>query len=102
MLRNCYFEIAHCRFHLGRYQEAITAYTGAAGNYQLDSDTLTAHVQIANCYDRLRRPAEALSTLAQAQLILNELADTDFPQTPSGMTHTDWQKWLDWAMRLYQ
>ena len=101
MLRNCFFETAHSYFSLGRYEEAIVAYGNGAGRYPREADSLTAYVQIANCYDRLLKPAEALSTLAQAQLILKQLPDEAFPAGGVGMARKDWQRWLEWAMRLH-
>ena len=101
MLRNCFFEIANCYFLLGRYEAAIAAYSSGAGRYQHEPDSLTAYVQIANCYDRLQKPAEALSTLAQAQLILKQLPESVFTGEPSAMSRDDWQRWLDWAMKLH-
>lgn len=101
MLRNCFFEIANCYFLMGRYEPAIAAYSTSAGRYQQEPDSLTAYVQIANCYERLRKPAEAQSTLAQAQLILKQLPDDAFTGEPSAMSRRDWQRWLDWAMKLH-
>jgi tetratricopeptide (TPR) repeat protein len=100
-LRNCFFEIANCHFMLGRYEAAIAAYSSSAGRYQHEPDSLNAYVQIANCYDRLQKPAEALSTLAQAQLILKQLPEHAFSGEPSAMSRDDWQRWLDWAMKLH-
>jgi tetratricopeptide (TPR) repeat protein len=102
MLRNCFFEIANCHFLRERYEEAIVAYSSSAGRYQNEPDSLTAYVQIANCFDRLQKPAEAMSTLAQAQLILKQLPDSSFTGAPGTMSRDDWQRWLDWAMRLHQ
>ena len=100
MIRNCFFEVANCNFLLGRYEAAIFDYSTSAGRYQQEPDSLIAYVQIANCYDRLRKPAEAQSTLAQAQLILKQLPDEAFSGEPSAMTRADWQRWLDWATKL--
>lgn len=102
MLRNCFFEIANCHFVREKYEDAIVAYSSSAGRYQNEPDSLTAYVQIANCYDRLQKPAEAMSTLAQAQLILKQLPDASFTGAPGTMSRDDWQRWLDWAMRLHQ
>jgi hypothetical protein len=49
----------------------------------------------------MQKPAEALSTLAQAQLILKQLPDEAFSGTPSAMSRDDWQRWLDWATTLH-
>jgi tetratricopeptide (TPR) repeat protein len=100
MIRNCFFEVANCNFLLGRYEAAIFDYSTSAGRYQHEPDSLIAYVQIANCYDRLQKPAEAQSTLAQAQLILKQLPDEAFSGEPSAMSRADWQRWLDWSMKL--
>ena len=100
MIRNCFFEVANCNFLLGRYEAAIFDYSTSAGRYQHEPDSLIAYVQIANCYDRMQKPAEAQSTLAQAQLILKQLPDEAFSGEPSAMSRADWQRWLDWSMKL--
>ncbi len=100
MIRNCFFEVANCNFLLGRYEAAIFDYSTSAGRYQHEPDSLIAYVQIANCYDRLQKPAEAQSTLAQAQLILKQLPEEAFSGEPSAMSRADWQRWLDWSMKL--
>lgn len=102
LMRNCYIDMAFCYFSLERFEEAITAYGNSAARYQQDPDSLTAYMQIANCYDRLQKPSEALSTLAQAKLILKQLPDDSFPKTAGGMRRDDWEQWLDWAMRLHK
>jgi tetratricopeptide (TPR) repeat protein len=101
MLRNCFFEIANCLFLLERYDAAIAAYSTSAGRYQQEPDSLIAYVQIANCYDHMEKPADALSTLAQALLILKQLPDEAFSVTPSSKSRDDWKRWLDWAMKLH-
>lgn len=101
MLRNCFFEIANCNFLIGRYEAAIAAYSASAGRYQQDPDSLGAYVQIANCYDRMQKPAEALSTLAQALLILKQLPEEAFTSVPTAMSRDEWQRWLDWAMKIH-
>jgi tetratricopeptide (TPR) repeat protein len=101
MLRNCFFEIANCLFLLERYDAAIAAYSTSAGRYQQEPDSLIAYVQIANCYDHMEKPAEALSTLAQALLILKQLPDEAFSATPSSKSRDDWMRWLNWAMKLH-
>lgn len=102
MLRNAYFERAGCLYGLEQYEKAIEAYTICAAKYQQDANTLGAYVQIANCYTRLKKQAEALSTLAQAQLLLKQLPDSVFVDKPGRMTRTEWEKWLTWASQKYQ
>ena len=102
MLRNCHFELGHCQFALGRYPQAIEAYTKSVGRYQQDPETLGAYVQIANCYERLKRPSEALSTLAQAQLVLKQLPDTAFVNEAGRMSRKEWERWPAWAIKRYE
>jgi tetratricopeptide (TPR) repeat protein len=102
MLRNAYFERAGCLYGLEQYEKAIEAYTICAAKYQQDANTLGAYVQIANCYTRLKKRAEALSTLAQAQLLLKQLPDSVFVDKPGRMTRVEWEKWLTWASQKYQ
>lgn len=102
MLRNAYFERAGCLYVLERYDKAIEAYTICAARYQNDANTLGAYVQIANCYTRLKKREEALSTLAQAQLLLKQLPDDVFVDRPGRMSRTEWERWLSWASQKYQ
>ncbi|MBW3598422.1 MAG: tetratricopeptide repeat protein [Planctomycetes bacterium] len=73
MLRNAYFGRADALFDLGRYEEAIRAYTLAANRYQNEPSALEAFLQIAACHRRMRRPAEARGVLEQAKVILSRL-----------------------------
>lgn len=102
LLRIIPFDRADCLYELERYDDAITAYSNAANRHQLDAQILHAFVQIANCYDRLKRPAESLSTLAQARLILKQLPNTAFDNNPTSLNRENWQLWLDWAMKSRQ
>lgn len=101
ILRNCSFDVAQTLFSLGRYDDAIAAYSKAVGRLQQHPEALLAYVQIANCYDRLKKPAEALSTLVQAKILLEQIPEKDFPLGESRMSKPEWQKWLDWAMKLH-
>lgn len=105
ILRDCSFEIAHTFYKLGLYQEAIVNYSNAANKYPQDPQILLAYLQMANCYDRLGREAEAESMLAQARVILKQLkqAPVDiFQKRSTNMNADEWDRWLDWAERLHQ
>lgn len=96
ILRNCYFNRADALFDLGRYEEAIQAYSAATNRYQHEPEALEAYVQIATCYRRLQRYAEARGTLEQARVVLERIKqDADFAAT----TRFDRQQWvqlLEW------
>ncbi|QDU26980.1 Tetratricopeptide repeat protein [Anatilimnocola aggregata] len=100
VLRNCYFNRADALFDLGRYEEAIQAYSAATNRYQHEPESLEAYVQIATCYRRLQRYAEARGTLEQARVVLERIRkDADFAKT----TRFDRQQWiqlLEWFSTL--
>jgi tetratricopeptide (TPR) repeat protein len=98
MLRNCYFDLARTCFELGKYEEAISAYSSAANRYPLRSETLTAYVQMSNCYTRLGKAAESRSMLEQARIILKQIPDSAFQSPTTTMNRADWEHWLTWAM----
>jgi tetratricopeptide (TPR) repeat protein len=92
ILRNCYFNRADALFDLGHYEEAIQAYSAATNRYQHEPEALEAYVQIANCYRRLQRYAEARGTLEQARVVLERIRkDADFAKT----TRFDRQQWAE-------
>lgn len=100
ILRNCYFNRADALFDLGRYEEAIQAYSAATNRYQHEPEALEAYVQIATCYRRLQRYAEARGTLEQARVVLERIKqDANFAAT----TRFDRQQWvqlLEWYSGL--
>jgi tetratricopeptide (TPR) repeat protein len=100
MLRNCYFGKADSLYDLGRYDEAIRAYSDATNRYQHDPESLEAYVQIANCYRRLKRPNEARGTLEQARVVLQRIRpDADFIRT-TRLDRQEWSNLLDWLRTL--
>jgi tetratricopeptide (TPR) repeat protein len=100
LLRNCYFGRGDALFDLGRFEEAAQAYSAATNRYQHEPESLEAYVQIASCYRRLNRPAEARSTLEQARVVLQRMRpDAEFTRT----TRYDRQQWaelLTWLRTL--
>lgn len=100
ILRNCYFNRADALFDLGRLEEAIQAYSAATNRYQHEPEALEAYVQIATCYRRLQRYAEARGTLEQARVVLERIKpDANFAAT----TRFDRQQWvqlLEWYSGL--
>lgn len=99
-LRDCYFEIAHTSFALDDYQKAITDYNSAANRYPQDPHVLLAYLQMAVCNDRLGQPAEALSTLVQAKVILKKLPEKTFSSERTNLSKKEWETWLDWARKI--
>ena len=100
LLRNCYFGRADALFDLGRFEEAAQAYSAASNRYQHEPEALEAYVQIASCYRRLNRLAEARSTLEQARVVLQRIrADADFTRT-TRYNRDEWANLLTWLRTL--
>lgn len=95
MLRNCYFLQAGALFDLGRYEQALKAYSDATTRYQSEPVVLEALVQMAHCYRRLHRPDEARDALEQAKVVWQRLPeDATFTQT-TNYQRDEWQQLLD-------
>jgi tetratricopeptide (TPR) repeat protein len=100
IVRNCYFARGDALFDLGRYEEAIKAYSAATNRYQHEPEALEAYVQIAACYRRLDRPAEARVTLEQARVVLQRIPqDVDFGRT-TRWQREEWNQLLSWLVTL--
>jgi len=100
LLRNCFFEIAHTYYLLAgysiglgseNYDKAIVAYGSATNKYPRDPQVLLAYLQMANCYDRLGKPADARSMLEQAKVILKQMPDDVFASPTTNWTKQQWQ-----------
>jgi tetratricopeptide (TPR) repeat protein len=91
MRRNCYMLQGSVLFDLGRYKEAVEAYSNVATLYQNEPFVLETLVQIAHCWNRLHDDVKARGQIEQAKLFLNRLpADADF----EGSTNLSRQEWI--------
>jgi TolA-binding protein len=100
ILRNSYFGRADALFDMGKYEDAIQAYSAATNRYQHEPESLEAYVQIASCYRRLGRTSEARRTLEQARVVLQRIRpDADFAKT-TRLARNDWGQLLDWLRTL--
>jgi len=100
IIRNCYFGKADALFDLGRYEDAAFAYSAATNRYQHEPESLEAYVQVAACYRRLNRTAEARGTLEQARVVLRRIrADADFKRT-TRFNREEWGQMIDWLVSL--
>jgi tetratricopeptide (TPR) repeat protein len=100
LVRNCYFERADVLFDLGRYDEALAAYSAASNRYQAEPEALEAYVQIAACYRRMDKPAEARGTLEQARVVLKRIRpDANFART-TRYNREEWGTLLAWLGTL--
>lgn len=95
MLRNCYFAVGSVLFDMGRYIEAIKAYSNASTRYQNEPLVLEAFLQIANCHRRLGKSLEARGALEQAKVVWKRLPPkVDYTKT-TNYSRDEWQKLLD-------
>ena len=100
LLRNAFFGQGMVLFDLGRFDEAIRAYSTATNRYQHDPVALEAFVQIADCYRRLDRPIEARGTIEQARVVLGRIPpDADFTRT-TRYDRKEWDEVLQWLAML--
>jgi tetratricopeptide (TPR) repeat protein len=100
MLRNCYMLEGTVLFDLGRFKEAIEAYSNVASLYPDNPFVLETFVQIANCWRRLGQDGKAHGAIEQAKIVLQGLpTDADFASTTAlnreewGMLLADMSKW---------
>jgi tetratricopeptide (TPR) repeat protein len=94
MLRNCYMLEGAVLFDLGRYKEAIEAYSNVSSLYPDEPFVLETFVQIANCWRRLNRHDNARGAVHQAQIVLDRLPPTsDFAST-TVLNREEWRMLL--------
>lgn len=100
ILRNCVFSRGLMLFELGRYEDALKAYSTATNRYQQSPEVLDAYLQLAACYRRLDQPVEARGTLEQAKVVLGRIkTDASFTDTTI-FTREEWSQLLDMLSAL--
>jgi TolA-binding protein len=94
-LRNCYFARGAAFYDMGRYDDAIRAYSAATNRYQHEPEVLEALLQIAACYRHLGKPEEAHGMLEQAKVMLARIGrDAKFRET-TNYTREQWSQVLN-------
>jgi tetratricopeptide (TPR) repeat protein len=101
ILRNCYFARGATFYELGRYDDAVMAYSAATNRYHHEPEVLDAFMQLANCYRRLNRPDEARGVIEQARLVLGRMTaeESAFARTTIH-TRKEWEQVLDWLAAM--
>ncbi len=95
ILRNARFALGASLYDLGRYDEAIRIYASAASLYRNEPEVLDAFVQLAACYRRSNRLADAQIALAQAKAALERInKNADFKLT-TNHSRLEWGQLLD-------
>jgi tetratricopeptide (TPR) repeat protein len=91
MLRNCYMLAGTVLFDLGRYNDAINAFSNVSSLYPNDPFVLETFVQIANCWHRLKQVDKARGAIEQARIAFDRLPpDADFTGT-SALSRDEWR-----------
>jgi tetratricopeptide (TPR) repeat protein len=94
MLRNCYMLEGAVLFDLGKYKEAIEAYSNVSSLYPDEPFVLETFVQIANCWRRLDKHENARGAVQQAQIALDRLPkNSDFTST-TVLNREEWRMLL--------
>lgn len=100
ILRNSYFARADVLFDQGKLDEALAAYSAATSRYQHEPEALEAYVQIAACYRRQGKMAEARGTLEQARVVLSRMKpEANFTKT-TPYSRDEWTRLLTWLAAL--
>lgn len=102
ILQSAWFELPHTLFLVGRYDEAISAYTAAANRHPQDVRVLTAYVQMAQAYAQLGKPVEARSMIEQAKVILEQqqIPTAAFSAPTTNYSRPEWEEWLERVVRM--
>ncbi len=94
MLRNAFLYRADCAYELGMYPQAVTLYDDYAGRYARHHSSMTALIQIVNCYSNLGDANRARTAHRRAIARLNELPEDAFKATDALLDRAAWERWL--------
>lgn len=94
-LRASYLYRADCLFDLGRYAEALSAYSETAWRYENQPTAIAASVQAAHCQQRLGRPTEAGAALARARWLLAKIPATAFETEFGQPSKDEWRAMVE-------
>ncbi len=95
VLRNACFAIGDIEFALGRYPQAVEAYSNVTNRYQHSPEVLDAYVQIANAYRQMGEEALARSALEQAKSVLARMKPDLTSQGPTNFDRAQWTDLLE-------
>ena len=96
-LKASYLYRADCLFDLGRYEQAMEAYTEAAWRYDNMPASVSASMQIVQCQLRLGQKNEAKAALARLKWTLAKIPAAAF-DTERGMSPKKY--WEDMIERM--
>jgi tetratricopeptide (TPR) repeat protein len=94
MLRNCYMLQGTVLFNVGRYKDAIEAYSNVSSLYPDEPFVLETFVQISNCWRRLDQAEKARGAIRQAQIALDRLPENAEFTIDTAFTRDEWRMLL--------
>lgn len=94
LLRHAYLYRADSAFELGLYDEAVDYYDEVAHRFPGDYASLTALVQIVNCYWALGDENRARAAHNRALVRLKQLPESAFETPDSLLDRSAWEQWL--------
>jgi len=100
ILRNTYFGIGSVCYHLGRFSEALTAYTSITNRFQAQPEVLEAYMQIARCRQAMGQPAEARIAMEQARIVLARLPNEIVFDQTTPFSRTEWTERLNKLLQI--
>ncbi|MCH8164168.1 MAG: tetratricopeptide repeat protein [Planctomycetes bacterium] len=95
LLRYSYLYRADCAFELGLYEQAVKLYDEVAGRYPQHHSSMTALIQIVNCYSKLGETNRARSAHRRALVRLKQLPDDAFSAPDALLDRGAWERWLE-------
>ena len=94
ILRYAYLYRADCAFDLGRDAEAVEYYDQVASRFAQHHSSMTALIQIVNCYVNLGDVNRARTAHHRALVRLKKLPDEAFEADDALLDRKAWERWL--------
>jgi tetratricopeptide (TPR) repeat protein len=94
-LRYSYLYRADTAYALGDFLEAVQLYDEVAARFPREHSSMTALIQIVNCYSNLGDDNRATTAHRRALKRLNELPDATFEAPDSLLDRDAWERWLE-------
>jgi len=94
ILRYAYLYRAESAYDLGRYAEAVEYFDQVAGRFAQHHSSMTALIQIVNCYVNLGDTIRARTAHHRALVRLNKLPDEAFDAEDALLDRKAWEQWL--------
>ena len=89
-----YLYRAESAYDLGRYAEAVEYFDQVAGRFAQHHSSMTALIQIVNCYVNLGDTIRARTAHHRALVRLNKLPDEAFDAEDALLDRKAWEQWL--------